>query len=170
MAAMVSSSSLIPPFRWHDQATGLPGFSSPLRFATYIFKTLTWVVIHSAKRKRAKARMDRKKSSHPAHCRECHGAGWEPGPPIPGRHHGSSFEYTTVQPCTNVWWDDDPTVNEYGMDTADPIPWHHPRGLAALARGHEQGQHELFVLSDGKLGRSLAGQRGSDCERYGYGP
>ena len=61
------------------------------------------------------------RASHPKSCRVCDGTGWQPGPPIPGHHLGKAFEYTTVEPCTHEWRDDDPTVDEYGYDTTTPI-------------------------------------------------
>jgi hypothetical protein len=86
-----------------------------------------------------------KKSNHPTHCRQCHGTGWEPGPPIAGHHHGQPFDYETVQPCTNEWRDDDPTVDEHGLDTTEPITFadYYVKLLARHARGEPSAQAEL---------------------------
>jgi hypothetical protein len=63
-----------------------------------------------------------KPASHDRRCRVCGGTGWETGAGIPGHSNGKAFEYTTLQPCTNqFWWGDDPTVDEYGLDTTIPI-------------------------------------------------
>lgn len=60
-------------------------------------------------------------ASHGRSCRICGGTGWQPGPDIPGHHQGKAFDYATVQPCTHPWWNDDPTVDEYGYDTTTPL-------------------------------------------------
>jgi len=66
----------------------------------------------------------------------CHGSGWQPGPPIPGHHHGKSFDYHTVQPCTHDWRDDDPDRDEYALDRTQPITFaeHYARLCARHAR------------------------------------
>ena len=83
-----------------------------------------------------------KPASHPASCRVCRGTGWEPGPTIPGHHHGRTFDYTTVQPCTHRWSYDDPTVDEHGYDTVEPLAGYHPRAVRAYERGLAQGRAE----------------------------
>lgn len=60
-------------------------------------------------------------SQHPRQCLVCSGTGWEPGPPIPGHHQGKSFEYTTLRPCSHVWYDDDPDIDEHGLDRTTTV-------------------------------------------------
>lgn len=51
-----------------------------------------------------------KKADHPPTCRVCEGTGFEPGPPIVSIVNGESYEYTTVQPCTHHWANDEPIL------------------------------------------------------------
>jgi hypothetical protein len=48
-----------------------------------------------------------KPSNHPTSCPVCHGDGWQPGPPIIDTVNGEPHTWTTVAPCTHIWWDDD---------------------------------------------------------------
>ena len=95
------------------------------------------------------------KASHPKSCRICHGSGWQPGPPIAGHHHGKSFDYPTLQPCTHEWRDDDPTIDDHGLDTQEPITFdqYYTRLLARHARHAPGADLELAgwdrLLHDG---------------------
>lgn len=60
-----------------------------------------------------------KKADHPSTCEECHGTGWQPGPPIAGQHHGRTFTYTTVEPCTHHWANDDPNPDLFAQSELD---------------------------------------------------
>ena len=55
-----------------------------------------------------------KPSDHPPTCAVCHGDGWQPGPPIHSQANGQPVTYTTVEPCTHLWSDDDPTERRCG--------------------------------------------------------
>ena len=51
-------------------------------------------------------------ANHPPSCPVCHGDGWQPGPPIHSHAGGDPVTYTTVEPCTHIWWDDEPATLE----------------------------------------------------------
>ena len=55
-------------------------------------------------------------AEHPRSCQVCGGTGWMPGPSIPGHQHGRPFTYTTVQPCTHHWANDDPDPTLFSRD------------------------------------------------------
>jgi hypothetical protein len=114
------------------------------RRSTYIFDHLLGVC-RPLRTKTANAMNTPKQSSHPRTCRTCHGSGWQPGEPIGSQHHGKSFDYQTVTPCTHEWRDDDPTVDEYGLDTTEPITFdqYYARLLARHARGTPGSDVEL---------------------------
>jgi hypothetical protein len=46
-------------------------------------------------------------ANHPPACTRCAGTGWQPGPPIHATAQGQPIAYTTVTPCTHIWWDDE---------------------------------------------------------------
>lgn len=89
-------------------------------------------------------------STHPAKCRGCRGSGWQPGLPIVEVVQGRRHEYTTVQRCTHDWHRDD---TGYDPHYDDPIAIDDPRAATASEAAYDLGQHDLWVLSGGRLGR-----------------
>jgi len=83
-------------------------------------------------------------SNHPPSCRTCQGTGWQPGPPIPTIADGVKFAYTTVEPCSNDWYTDDPTVDDHGLDTTTPITFaeYMTRLIARLDKGDRSAELE----------------------------
>ncbi len=86
-------------------------------------------------------------AAHPRQCLVCHGTGWQPGPPIGSQHHGKSFDYETLQPCGHVWWDDDPDVDDYGLNRTIPITF--DQYYARLQARHARGAPGADVELDG---------------------
>jgi hypothetical protein len=72
------------------------------------------------------------------------------GPPIVEIVNGHPHRYTTVTPCTHDWWHQ-PDLG-YDPHYDEPIPLEHPAAQAALTRGVIDGQHQLWIRSDGRLG------------------
>ena len=56
--------------------------------------------------------MSTQPAQHPRTCQRCAGTGWQPGPPIPYTAGGVPGTYSTVEPCTHHWTDDDPTYDD----------------------------------------------------------
>ena len=84
-------------------------------------------------------------SSHPRSCQICGGSGWEPGPSTPYIANGVHGEYTTVQPCTHHWSNDDPDTDAHGLDRTTPITFdqYYARLLARVHDGDPDAVVEL---------------------------
>jgi hypothetical protein len=88
-----------------------------------------------------------KRSEHPKSCAVCHGTGWaEVATATDGK--------PLFTPCDHHWSNDEPELEEY-------LAADDPRAIAAFERGYRQGQHELYLTSDGRLGQHLDGRRGT---------
>ena len=61
-------------------------------------------------------------AKHPRKCWVCAGTGRQPGADIKSKANGHDVIYTTVEPCTHDWRDDDEDTDVYGYNTRDPIP------------------------------------------------
>jgi hypothetical protein len=49
-------------------------------------------------------------ATHPRTCTACHGSGWQDAPPVIEIVNGEPHPYTTLAPCTHIWWDDEPDL------------------------------------------------------------
>lgn len=86
-------------------------------------------------------------ADHPPSCQVCDGTGWQPGQPVVETVNGKPHEYPTLEPCQHRWSND-----EHGYRHVQALAAGTPRALAAFARGHTDGQHDLWELSHGQLG------------------
>ena len=49
-----------------------------------------------------------KPAEHPPSCPTCTGTGWQDGPVIHSQANGDPVTYSTVEPCTHHWTNDNP--------------------------------------------------------------
>ena len=89
-------------------------------------------------------------SAHPDRCRGCRGTGRQPGPPIVETVQGRPHRYTTVKRCEHDWYRDDPG---YDAHTDEPLAADSTKATTAADTGYELGQHDLWVMSGGQLGK-----------------
>ena len=94
---------------------------------------------------------------HPRTCRVCGGTGWQPGTPIITTAEGRTHVYDTVEPCQHHWSNDDPTVDDYGLDRTEPITFdqYMTRLEARIRRGDPTAiveldgwEHATHILGD----------------------